>query len=119
MSVPWPASLTGFKFALSGQAVKFGRDVISFKPDIGDALERPRSSVINDTLSLSCTLNNAEYLALDVFYKRTTAQGTISFTMDDPDGSGSRTFKFLSEPSFGYAGGSRRTCVLELLRFDI
>jgi hypothetical protein len=118
MTLAWPVALTRFKFTIAGQGLKFGRDVISFKPDSGDELERPRSTVINDRLSLACTLNTTEYLALEVFWKRTTAQGTKSFTMLDPDGSGIRKFKFQAEPVFGYPGNGLRSCSLELLRFD-
>lgn len=117
MTIPFPLALTTVKFTAAGSGVKFGRNVLSFKPDQARAMERARTSVVDDDVGLSCSLTDAQYKAMDRFYKVTTRQGTLPFSMIDPDTDAVRTFQFADAPQFGYLGNSFRSCSISLLRF--
>jgi hypothetical protein len=116
VDVVWPLTLSAFKFTADGSALAMGRNVVSFQPDVGRPIERVRSNVVDDVASLHFTANDREAIALDVFYKTTTLQGTVPFTMIDPDSGTIRRFLFRAAPSFSYMGAGVRSCTLDLLR---
>jgi len=114
-----PLALTRVVFSKAGSSVTSGRDVISFGPDVRSrwAIERPRSSVVDDEVTYQGELNRNEYEAANIFYKDVLGQGVEPFQMIDPDTSQIALFKFTGPPEYQFLGGEWRRVTWKLVRF--
>lgn len=94
----WPSSVPQDAL-LSSYGERPQRNVASFQPDTGIAIERRRSSVSTDDIAFEQILDNDEWEALLAFYRDDLKDGTLTFTRNHPrTGDAGVTFKFVEAP---------------------
>lgn len=84
MTTPfYPAALpfTPIDGTLSGQMED---DRISFKPDVGPAITRPRSTAAYKPLSFDVQMNRHQLALLEQFYRVTCGKGAVPFNAQNP-----------------------------------
>lgn len=114
----WPSTVP--QTALAGSLTdRPERNVASFQPDVGDPIERPRSSLARSMISFETFMTSAQFDLLLTFYNTTVTQGVLSFTRKHPrDINGAdRTFKFTAPPEFsgdGYVNGRARIALRQV-----
>lgn len=96
----WPSSVPQDAL-LSSYGERPQRNVASFQPDTGIAIERRRSSVSTDDITFEQILVEAEWEDLLAFYRDDLKDGTLTFTRSHPrTGDAGVTFKFVEAPAF-------------------
>lgn len=99
MTATWPTGVTQNMIAGSYSETPI-RNVVSFQPDVGDAIERRRMSIVSDKIKFQSQLTLAERLTLKSFYRDDLKDGVLPFTRTNPKTSETITCKFDAEPNY-------------------
>lgn len=98
MTAAWPATVPQWHLHTS-YSERPQRNVASFQPDSGIAIERRRSSVSTDDMAYDLALDSTQYDALLTFYRDTLKDGTLPFTRQHPRTGEDITCKFTEAPA--------------------
>lgn len=78
--------------------------VTKFEPEIGDSIDRSRTSATFDNVTARMILTATQKAILEQFFAVDTKDGTLSFYAPKPDGTGDLArVKFASAPRFAAA----------------
>lgn len=93
----WPGSVNQLAYRDSF-AEDQEHDKAVFQPEVGDPVERVRSSIARDILSWNGRGTLTEFDALKSFYRTDCKMGVLTVTRNDPLRGTSGTFKWVEPP---------------------
>lgn len=115
MTAAWPSTISQNALQ-SGYTEQPQRNVVTFEPEAGIAMERRRSSVSTDAITFPAVLSSAEWAALLTFYRDTLKDGTLPFTRLHPRTNETETFKFTEAPAIAAVYGAHYRISISLIR---
>lgn len=92
------------------------RNVATFEPDSGVAIERRRSSLHVRSLSFNSLVTRSAKADLDAFYSDTLADGVLPFTRKHPRTGETITCKFTAAPDYTDAAPGKFIVSLAFVR---
>jgi hypothetical protein len=114
MPASWPTTVR--QYALAGITIKRETNRVEFKPEVGPAKRRRRSSLATELLNFRTRVTIDEYADLDDFFTIDLKDGTFSFMRKDPrdlDGTDCE-FEFVEPPAFNHIDGDYGDITLSL-----
>lgn len=99
MTAAWPGTVNQNAITNTYHEKK-DRNVATFQPEVGPAMERRRTSVGSYTMSFDILLTTTEVAALKTFYDTTLADGSLYFTFTHPLTGATVTAKFVESPDY-------------------
>lgn len=114
MSIPsWPDTVNQIVNQDSfGEAPE--RNVASFQPPVGAAIERRRSSIKTNVFGFTSWFSSDEYDDLIDFYRNTLIEGVLTFTRNHPRTGSPAQFKFTDVPKISQVQGLVYTVSISL-----
>lgn len=101
----WPATLPQKQFV--GTRVKDDDAVLRTPMDAGPPTTRNRFTAVSRSVSCPIVLTGAQKATFDAFYRTTLANGSSSFTWEDPSDDSTVSFKFKGYPELTlFRGGA-------------
>lgn len=99
----WPASLPP---PLVGTlTIVPERNIVAWQPEVGRPLKRRRYTAKRDRVAFAILLTTGAMRDdLQEFFRDDCEDGTVTFTMDDPDTGDERTFSWEAEPQIAHVG---------------
>jgi len=116
MTEAWPVTVPSEALA-EGYSEKPQRNVTSFQPDAGVALERRRASISADDLSyVSTHMTDDQFDDLIAWYRDDLLEGVLPFTRNHPRTGDSVTCKFVDAPAIVAVEGLYYKVSINLVR---
>lgn len=103
----WPGTVNQFMLR-DPYSERMEDNKVSFQPDVGPPIERPRSSISQDIISGEGRGTLTEWTALKAFYRTTLADGSLTFTRTDPQTGSTITCRFTAAPALVRIGALYR-----------
>lgn len=117
MTATWPSDVPQDALLPAGYGERPQRNVASFQPDSGIAIERRRSSVSTDDISYTSVLMTSfAWDSLVDFYRDTLKDGVLPFLRTHPRTGDMITAKFTEAPAIVAVFGSRYRASIRLIR---
>lgn len=118
--IEWPWELP--VFALNGSfGEQLGDNIVKFEPDVGPALRRQRSTIVDDQVSFSLVLRCHQVERLRKFYKTDCAGGALSFyhrAFNGGDKPYRELFQWDSPPQISHITGDAYGVALQFRRIN-
>lgn len=114
----WPVTITQYPL-IGTLTITPEPNVAEFKPDVGSPIRRKRYTAKRYIISADMLLQGAQRLTLDDFFTTDCEDGALTFTMTDWVLGTTKTFEWLSPPSFIHMFELNYRVSLQLARLPI
>jgi hypothetical protein len=115
VTASWPLTVNN-KVYESGFSVQPERNVAEFKPEVGPAKARRRTSVATDLVTYPIEIVKEEWAVLLAFYRDDLADGALPFLFVDPLTGETAAYQFVDPPKLGNPRGPYFDVALQLRR---